>query len=138
MKIIITESKYEEGILNYLKANYYPDYDWGPELHSFYKDEVEKYGEWGPELHKYYKNEVKKYGGYEFNINDKVGYEYRRELNVGVLHLYSMVTEPLYNLFGYKWVPIFKEWFEENTGLKVNEVMFADNEDYSSMKKIKF
>lgn len=117
MKIIITESKYEEGILNYLKANYYPDYDWGPEL--------------------LYKEEVKKYGGIEFNINDQVNYEYSRELNDGILHIYSMVTEPLYNLFGYKWVPIFKEWFEENTGLKVNEVMFVDNEDYSS-KKIEF
>jgi hypothetical protein len=122
MKIIITKSKYEEGILNYLKANYYPDYDWGPELHSFYKEGV------------------KKYGGYEFNINDKVGYDYdyKRELNDGILHVYSIVTEPLYNLFGYKWVPIFKEWFEENTGLKVNEVMFADNEDYSSMKRFRF
>ena len=118
MKIIITESKYEEGILNYLKAYYYPDYDWGPELHSFYKEEVVKYG------------------GIDFYINDHVGYDYSRKLNDGILHVYSMVTEPLYNLFGYKWVPIFKEWFEENTGLKVNEVEFADNEDYSSMKRI--
>jgi hypothetical protein len=120
MKVIISESKYEEGILNYLKANYYPDYNWGPELHSFYKEEVAKYG------------------GIDFYINDQVGYEYRRGLNVSVLHLYFRVTQPLYNLFGFKWVPIFKTWFEENTGLKVNEVSFVDNEDYSSMKNIEF
>jgi len=103
MKVIISESKYEEGILNYLKANFYPDYDWGPELHSFYKEDVEKYG------------------GIDFYINDQVGYSFG--LNGGILNVYSMVTEPLYNLFDYKWVPIFKEWFEENTGLKVNEVI---------------
>jgi len=105
MKVIISESKYEEGILNYLKANYRPEYAWGPELHSSYKEDVEKYG------------------GIDFYINDQIGYDYRRELNDGILNVYSMVTEPLYNLFDYKWVPIFKTWFEENTGLKVNEVI---------------
>ena len=118
MKVIISESKYEEGILNYLKANFYPDYDWGPELHSFFEEEAVKYG------------------GIDFYINDKVGYDYSRELkNLRVLY---WVSEPLYNLFEYKWVPIFKTWFEENTGLKVNEVSFVDNEDYSSMKNIEF
>jgi hypothetical protein len=120
MKVIISESKYEEGILNYLKADFYPDYDWGPELHSFYKEEVAKYG------------------GIGFHINDQVGYEYRRELNDGIISVYSMVTEPLNNLFGYKWVPIFKTWFEENTGLKVNEVSFVDNEDYNMVKRFEF
>ena len=121
MKIIITESKYEEGILNYLKANYYPDYDWGPELHSFYKEDV------------------KKHGGADFYINDQVGYEFHsRELNNSILHVYSMVSEPLYNLFGYKWVPIFKEWFEENTGLEVNEVIITDNEDDYKSKRFEF
>ena len=121
MKIIITESKYEEGILNYLKANYYPDYDWGPELHSFYKEDV------------------KNHGGLEFYINDQVGYEFHsRELKNNILHVYSMISEPLYNLFGYKWVPIFKEWFEENTGLEVNEVIITDNEDDYKSKRFEF
>ena len=123
MKVIISESKYEEGILNYLKTNYRPEYAWGPQQH----------------IHSFYKIDFKKYGGIDFYINDKVGYDYRRGLsNDGILYLYSMVNEPLYNLFGYKWVSIFKTWFEENTGLKVNVVMFADNEDYNKTKKFKF
>ena len=120
MKIIITESKYEEGILNYLKANYYPDYNWGPELHSFYKEEV------------------KKYGVIEFNINDHTGYEYGRELNHGILSIYDVVSDTLNNLFGHKWVPIFKEWFEENTGLEVNEVIITDINEEELLKRFDF
>jgi len=118
MKIIITENKYVQGILDFLETNYYPDYNW--QSHSDYQHEVEEYG------------------SVEFNVNDYVGYEYGRELNDGILHLYCMVTEPLYNLFGYKWVPIFKTWFEKNTGLEVNEMKFTDNEDTYNFKRFEF
>ena len=119
MKIIITESKYEEGILNYLKANYYPEYAWGPELH----------------IHSFYKIDVKKYGGIDFYVNGLSGYGYQVNGRNRVLNIDSLVCDPLYNLFGYKWVPIFKEWFEENTGLEVNEiVLFPENEEIKIFK----
>ena len=108
MKVIITESKYEEGILNFIKSNFYPDYDWGAHLHTFYKQEVETYGE------------------IEFFIDDVTAYEYYMEYpKLGsdrVLRIYSVVSQTLNMMFGERWVPIFKKWFEENSGLMVDFV----------------
>lgn len=120
MKVIITESKFVEGILNYLNANFYPDYNWGPELHDFYNEEV------------------KKYGSVDFYINDEISYDYELIFGDGVLGISSSVCEPLYHLFEYKWVPIFKTWFEENTGLEVNEMVVTDNEQPNLVNRFEF
>ena len=119
MKIIITENKYEQGILDFLMSNYYPDYNW-----------VSQY---------YYKDEVEEYGSVEFNINDRGAYEYNRDDNGhNVLSIYGVVSEPLNNFFGYKWVPIFKKWFEENTGLEINEIIISDNLSNRLIKRFDF
>jgi hypothetical protein len=107
---IITESKHEEVILNYLNKVVHPDYDWGPELHKFYRDEVTVWGE------------------HDFYINDVVGYSYvgnyyRKDSE----YLYLLLIQPwlfgqLTSLFGSRWKPIFKEWFEKNSGLEVREM----------------
>lgn len=118
MKIIITENKYVQGILDFLETNYYPDYNWVS--HSDYQHEVEEYG------------------SVEFYINDSGSYVYIRKDDGGVLIIYGVVSEPLNNLFGYKWVPIFKKWFEENTGLEVNEITITDNIGDQFIKQFKF
>jgi len=106
MKVIITESKYEEGILNYLKANFYPDYDWGPELFDFYKNDVEEYG------------------SATFYINDSEGYVYYDD---GTLEIMPWVCEKLNEYFNDSWYSVFKGWFEENSGLVVSRIIDSTN-----------
>jgi len=95
-------------IYQYLTENYYPDYNWGPELHKFYREEIEKYG------------------SYHFEIDDLIGYAYLGEWdgydNLYTLFINNWVINDLNNLFDDKWVPIFKRWFEDNSGLEVREV----------------
>jgi len=109
-----------EFIYQYLKEEYHPDYNWGPELHDFYNEEV------------------KKYGSVDFYINDEISYDYELIFGDGVLGISSSVCEPLYHLFEYKWVPIFKTWFEENTGLEVNEMVVTDNEQPNLVNRFEF
>jgi hypothetical protein len=110
MKIIITESKVNVAILNYLKLRAYPDYDWGPHLHKFYKKDVD--------IH----------GSYTFVIDDQVAYTYygdEGEFQYSDYRYELVMEEWLYDeltsLFRDLWVPIFKKWFEENTGLEIKE-----------------
>lgn len=108
MKVIISESKYEQGIIRYLDLNLVPDYGWA--THQFYKDEVERY------------NDV------EFFVNDESQYIYFLSSNrqQKSLVIYGNTSYNLINLFGYKWIPIFKNWFEQNTGLEVVDFVYYD------------
>jgi len=118
MKYIITESKYHEVILNYLDKAVYPDYNWGPELHEFYRDEIDEYG------------------AHDFYINDVVGYSYfgvyggRDESEyIYLLLIQPWLGEQLNSLFGSRWKPIFKEWFEKNSGLEVRKMEIGNGWD---------
>ena len=104
----LNEEDLNEFIYQYLTENYYPDYNWGPELHDFYREDVEKYG------------------FYQFSTNDKYGYVYLGEWD-GYDYLYTLVISEWVNkeltpLFGNKWIPVFKRWFEDNSGLEVREI----------------
>lgn len=104
----LDEEGYDNLIYQYLTENYYPDYNWGPELHDFYKQEIIDYGI------------------YDFQINDDVAYSYLGEWD-GYDHLYTLsirnwVSNELTSLFGHKWIPVFKTWFEDNSGLEVRDV----------------
>ena len=109
MKILnIDDEDLDEFIYQYLTDNLHPDYNWGPKLHNLYKEEV------------------KKYGIYEFSINDKYRYAYLGEWD-GYDYLYTLViskwaNKELTSLFGDKWIPVFKKWFEYNSGLEVREI----------------
>ena len=105
MKIIISENKVNEIIRKYLDETAYPDYNWGPELHDFYR------------------KDVKKYGSYDFLINDEVSYTYADFGEYDkTLMIYPWLAEKLTTLFGNMWEPAFIEWFEDNSGLKVKEI----------------
>lgn len=102
------EKGYDNLIYQYLTENYYPDYNWGPELHDFYRQEIIDYGI------------------YDFQINDDIAYSYLGEWD-GYDHLYTLsirnwVSNELTSLFGHKWIPVFKTWFEDNSGLEVRDV----------------
>jgi hypothetical protein len=115
MKFIITENRVNEVVLNYLNKKVHPDYTWGPELHQFYQDDVEEYG------------------AYDFYINDIVGYTYFGNYfnngYLGLLLIQPWLGEQLNSLFGNRWEPIFKEWFESNSGLEVKLMKIGNLED---------
>jgi hypothetical protein len=103
MKYLFTESKINKIILDYLNDNVYPDYDWGPDLYDFYRDEI------------------RKYNSYSFPINDVEAYafygEYANDKNV--LEISEWLSNKLTALFGDNWQPVFNDWFEERSGLKI-------------------
>lgn len=118
MKLIISESKINDLIRKYLFKDYMPD--------VFFLFDIET-----PEdRSNFFNDEVDKYGSYDFDINHKDawtyfgewdGYDYMYHLKMG-----EKVENELNALFGDKWVPIFKGWFEEITGLEVREMVVND------------
>lgn len=101
-------------IYNHLKKNFYPDYDWGPELHDFYREEIEQYG------------------SIDFYIDDSVAFTFWKEYGglSNRLELQARVYIELNKIFGNLWEPIFKKWFEENSGLKVNAIVLDRDSIY--------
>ena len=104
----LDEEGYDNLIYQHLTENYYPDHGWGSETYRFYT------------------NEIKKYGIFDFLINGESAYSYLGEWD-GYDHLYTLsvrkwVNNELTSLFGYKWIPVFKTWFENNSDLEVRDV----------------
>jgi hypothetical protein len=99
---ILGENSIPEYIYKYLSENVYPDYGW-----------VDKMD---------YKNEVDRYGTYVFEINDNIAYEYFAYTSKLVIS--SWLYYDLDVVFmDYNWKEIFKKWFQDNTGLKVDRVV---------------
>lgn len=107
MKYIISESRFSEFIYDYLTKNYHPDYNWGPELHDFYKQDVGKHG------------------FIDFEINDRRAYAYRGQGRKELL-VRTWVADNLDSLFGDVWRPVFIKWFEDNSGLPVKSLVDWD------------
>ena len=113
MKILNLDGEdLDEFIYQYLTENLSPEYDWGPEN----KSEKQRF-----------KRNLKSYGIQSFFVDyDKDAYSYFGEWD-GYDYLYLLsinrwVVNELTSLFGDKWIPVFKRWFEYNSGLEVREV----------------
>jgi len=124
MKYIITESRLESAIISYLDENFTPDYGWNENTrHGSYQEDVDRYGDVV-----FFINDQDSYIYYGCNANDNTEDEYFSIY--GHLHghkcpllvIYPKVSRHLDNYFGDMWKPIFKKWFEENTGLTVNQI----------------
>jgi len=112
MKVNVTKPKLNNIIKDYLTNNIYPDYDWGPELHDFYREDVEKYGSVNFYIDD---SEAYNYHGYSDLLSGEIQ-------EVGILYIEKWLSNKLSSLFGNFWVPVFKDWFEENSGLKVKRI----------------
>ena len=121
MKVVITESKLEKIITDYLDDVFTPDDRWERNNESQY--EVENYGETfffveGDEAYVYY--------GCNANAGPEdeffAGYGHLHNYECPLLLIYPRVGQQLSNYFGDMWKPVFKKWFEENTGLIVNQI----------------
>jgi hypothetical protein len=113
MKILnIADEDLDEFIYQYLTENLSPENDWGPEN--------------TPQKQQFKRN-LKSYGIQNFYVDyDKDAYSYFGEWD-GYDYLYLLsinrwVVNELTSLFGDKWIPVFKRWFEYNSGLEVREV----------------
>lgn len=112
MKYIISESRLDEIIMDFLNNNYYPDYGWEPKV---------------------YKKEVKKHGWFDFDVNDTGAYTFlgpeeiwkKNERNS--LLIKSWVTENLTNIFGHRWQDVFVKWFQSHSGLSVEHVIISQD-----------
>jgi hypothetical protein len=119
MKYIITESKLESAIISYLDENFYPDYGWN----DSYQEYVDR---WGDRV--FFINDVESYIYYGCNAGVKDDRHFDpndgklRWYKCPLLSIYPAVSKQLSSYFGDMWKPIFKKWFEENTGLIVNQI----------------
>jgi len=111
MKSNITESQLDDLIIKFFDEDYYPDYGW--EDASFYEKELESYD------------------NYNFYINDDLAYTY---FDDGSMEINKWLIDDLNSRFGEKWKPLFKKWFEMNTGLSVYD-MITENVISESVDK---
>lgn len=105
MKFIITENKFNKIIYEYLTEFYEPDYGW--ELFEFYEKEIDNFM-----MIEFFVNDINKFTFIDAKWNKKV-------LNIDT-SLFINLTET----FGKHWILVFKQWFEDNTGLTVKEINF--------------
>ena len=125
MKVVITESRLESLIIDYLNDSYYPDYGWKGNSKSDigYQDEVDK---WGDIV--FFVDDQESYIYYGCNANagpeDEffAGYGHLHNYECPLLSIYPYMSQRLDSAFGDIWKPIFKKWFEDNTGLKVTQL----------------
>ena len=99
-------------IYQYLTENLYPDYNWvGPD---------------------YYKEEVERFGSIQFYVNDKLSFDYTNNgkfIQKTKLDIYPWLYEELGEIFEidgediFGWKDVFKKWFTDNTGLKVDMII---------------
>jgi len=119
MKVLIKESRLEKAVFEYLDAEFTPDYGW---------DETTQLGvdKWGDAV--FFINDVDSYIYYGCNANagpeDELFASYGRLHNYKcpLLLIYPTVGRRLTLMFGDVWKPIFKKWFENNTGLQVSQL----------------
>ena len=124
MKVIISENKIDKVIRKYLDDTYYPDYGWNENTrHGSYQEDVDRYGDVV-----FFINDVDSYIYYGCNANagpeDEffAGYGHLHNYKCPLLLIYPRVGQELTSLFGNKWKPVFKEWFEEKSGLHVAQI----------------
>ena len=121
MKVIISEKRIDKIIRKYLDDLYYPDHGWAyPDV---YRKDVDKYGDLV-----FFINDRDSYIYYGCNAGAGpedgffAGYGHLHNYKCPLLSIYPRVSGELTSLFGDKWKSVFKEWFEENTGLDVAEI----------------
>ena len=124
MKVIITESKLESSIIDYLDDTFTPDYGWHNNTrHGSYQEDVDRYGDVV-----FFIDDQDTYIYFGCNANDGpedeyfAGYGYLHNYECPLLLVYPRESEMLTKMFGDRWLPIFKKWFENNTGLEVAQI----------------
>ena len=122
MKVVITESRLESLIIDYLNDSYYPDYGWKGNSKSDigYQDEIDK---WGDIV--FFVDDQESYIYYGCNANagpeDEffAGYGHLHNYECPLLSIYPYMSQRLDSAFGDIWKPVFKKWFENKVNLPI-------------------
>jgi len=124
MKVVISESRLESSIIDYLDDTFTPDYGWGNNTrHGSYKEDVDRYGDVV-----FFIDDQDTYIYFGCNANagpeDEyfAGYGYLHNYECPLLLVYPREGEMLTRMFGDRWLPVFKKWFENNTKLEVAQI----------------
>ena len=104
MKFVISESRLDSLIYDYISSNFKPDFAW--QEPAWYKKEAKR---WGYIIFDYELRPAFKYYYHDNPLIDKPK----------TLLVRDWLVKRLDELFGNKWEPIFVKWFEDNTGLDV-------------------
>jgi len=121
MKIIITESKLESMILKYINdkfdvndINYieFMDYDGNPD-DSAYEFYLGDYGDDETVFLLYNEH----YWGEDPSVKNKV------EQSPILIIEDNTFVDIMNSVFGDKWEPVFKQWFDHHFGFEINKVM---------------
>ena len=122
MKIIITENKIESAIIKYLNTHYNVDeIHWNP----FHDDDgdptddaIEYYSG------DYYEND---YGPFTLYKESYWLHEMddRKELSPLLIIEDKNFYQSLNSMFGNRWEPVFKKWFEDNFGEKIKTIQHS-------------
>ena len=134
MKYIITESKLEEIIVNYLNKMYdvnninwkYPlendeetdDWEEDPNRRYFYKGD----DEYDDRIFLWYSKEY--WDVEKIKMNDTVRNYYEKSPALDFENRNDLTI--LNGYFGYKWVPVFKKWFEDHFVVPVKSIFDVD------------
>jgi len=119
MKVVITENRLEKVVTDYLDDMFYPDYGWEDE--EYYRGELKINNELN-----FYIDDIDSYIYYGCNSGEKndKNFEPSGKLEYykcPLLSIYPYMAQRLDSVFGDIWKPIFKKWFEDNTGLEVTQ-----------------
>jgi hypothetical protein len=121
MKVIISENRIDKIIRKYLDDIYVPDYGWSyPDV---YQKDVEQYGDIN-----FFINDQDSYIYYGCNAGagpeDEffAGYGHLHNYKCPLLLIYPRIGQELTSLFSNRWKSVFKEWFEEKSGLHVAQI----------------
>lgn len=128
MKIVITENKFNEGVLRFIESMYDTDRigwsygidDWGNEVDytmMFYTDDFDD----DNDLFKWYGEDYWDSEDAEGWVDDET--IKKKKLNSPILTFDSdQQYDNLQGLFGNRWQPIFIEWFEKNFKVPVKTI----------------
>ena len=116
MKYIISESRLNGIIVQFLDDTFHADHIWGPELYPLYKHEMDRHGYY--EFHNKYDIPLYAYVG-----KDNLVSGYMDKVGAKTIMIRPAVWQVLDNYFGDRWESVFVKWFEDNTGLSVEHLV---------------
>lgn len=106
MKYIISESRLEKFIYEFISSNFEPDHGW--------------------QEHGWYKRSSERWGSISFDVRGQNAYDYfllwDSSVKPRTLIIEGWLEKLLDELFGNNWDHVFMKWFSDNTGLPVEHL----------------
>ena len=119
MKIVITENKIESAILKYINTHYNVDEIYSNPFHDDYGNPTDDATE-------YYSGDYLENDYGLFTLYNKSYWldemDVKKELSPILIIEDKSFYQSLNSMFGNRWEPVFKKWFEDNFGEKIKTI----------------